>query len=336
MLINYFFIMFSSVFSGIVFIFLLKKFSLRFKILAPQGVPLIGGLGIWMSFVLSCLFGFFLCGGLFGPVFRAQGMSLQTGGILFASGVMLIFGIIDDWRELSIVAKLLVQLIAASVLIFCGIRTRIVNIGNLLNIIITFIWVLTITNAFNLLDVLDGLAGAVGIIVSIAFLAVSFFCGNLSTAILLLSLIGCLLGFLIYNFPPAKIYLGNSGSHFLGFILAAIAIAISYAPLERKFTLVSPILILGLPIFDTAFLILVRMNKKKPLFKKSNDHLALRLLVLGVTKRKALAAMLALCLFFSLCGVGTSRASNFWGIVIFAFASLVSLITVWRMSKFNG
>jgi UDP-GlcNAc:undecaprenyl-phosphate GlcNAc-1-phosphate transferase len=146
-------------------------------------------------------------------------------------------------------------------------------------------------------------------------------------------LLGPLFGFLFRNFPPAKVYMGNSGSHLLGFVLAGISIMISYAPLERRVALVTPLLILGLPILDTAFLIFMRISKKKLPFKKSNDHLPLRLLALGYSKRKALLTMFSLCLFFSICAIMVSRFSNFVGISIIIFVIVVSWLFTKKMSK---
>ncbi len=323
MLINYFLLPLSGFSLSAFLIKVLKKFSLRFKILISQGIPLIGGIAIAISFILVSLLSFSLY----------RGLSKEVVGIIISSSFILIFGAFDDWRELSIWAKFLVQIMACSLLIFSGVRTQIVNIGNISNIIITFIWVLGVTNAFNHLDVMDGVAGGTAIIVSSAFFIISFLNGDSRTAILSLALVGAVLSFFLYNFPPAKIYMGNSGSHFLGFILAAIALVISYAPLERKIALLSPLLILGLPVFDTTFLILTRMIKKNLPFKKSNDHLALRFLALGYSKKGTLFTMLGLCLFFCLSGITVSQVSNLWGIGIVAFTFFVSLVTTIKMSK---
>jgi UDP-GlcNAc:undecaprenyl-phosphate GlcNAc-1-phosphate transferase len=257
----------------------------------------------------------------------------EIKGIIIASFIMLVFGIIDDWRELSILAKFLVQIIATTLMIAFGVRTQIAYIGNLANIIITFIWVLGISNAFNHLDVIDGLASGTAIIVSCAFFIISFLGGDIKNVILVLALSGAIFSFFIYNLPPAKIYMGNSGSHFLGFVLAAIALAISYAPLERKVALLSPLLILGFPIFDTVFLILMRLKQGRSVFKKSNDHLALRFLKMGYSKVKTLKAMLSLCLFFCLCGIVVSQVSNQWGITTIAFVVLVIFVLTKKMGK---
>jgi UDP-GlcNAc:undecaprenyl-phosphate GlcNAc-1-phosphate transferase len=323
MLINYLVIILNGFLAGIFFVSLLKRFALRYKILIPQGIPLVGGIAMGGSFLVACLVDSWFYGGF----------SQEAWGIIVTSFIMLIFGIIDDWRELSILAKFSVQIIATSLLISFGIRTQIVNIGNIPNIIITFIWILGISNAFNHLDVIDGLAAGTAIVVSCSLFIISFLNSDIKNAILALALSGVIFSFLIRNLPPAKIYMGNAGSHFLGFILAADALAISYAPLERKIALFSPLLILGLPIFDTAFLILVRVIKKKLPFRKSNDHLALRFLALGYSKRRILWTLLALGIFFSLCGIFVSQASNLFGIVIIVFAFLVSLVITRRMGR---
>jgi len=323
MLALYFFLVLNGFLLGAVFINILRKFSLSHNLLIPKGIPLVGGIGMGLSFVLVSLLSLFIY----------KGLSKEIVGIIASSSIMLAFGILDDWRELSIWAKFLVQIIAISLLIFFGIRTQIVYIGNLLNIIVTFIWVLGITNAFNHLDVMDGMASGTALIVSAAFFAISILNADIKSAILSLTLAGVVFSFFLYNFPPAKIYMGNSGSHFLGFVLAAIALIISYAPLERKIALISPLFILGLPIFDTTFLILIRIIKKNLPFKKSNDHLVLRFLGLGYSKKKTLFIMLSLCLFFCLCGIVVSQVSNLWGMGTVVFAILVSLVISIKMSK---
>lgn len=300
-----------------------RKLFLRKKLLISQGVPLSGGMAMAFSFVIVSLLSFSLL----------RVIPKEIIGIIIASAVMFIFELIDDRKELSIIFKFLAQIAATALLIFFGVKTQIVGLGNALNLIITFIWILGITNAFNHLDVLDGAAGGTGVIVCFALFLVSFFRADVASTILLLALIGGVLGFLIHNLPPAKVYMGNSGSHFLGFTLAAIALIISYAPLERKVALASPLLILGLPIFDTVFLILMRLKQGKSIFKKSDDHLALRLLKLMGSKDKALFSMLSLALLFAICGAIVSSSYNQFGLVVIMFIILVAILVTIRMSK---
>ena len=142
MLINYLFIALSAFSLGVFFIWILNNYIRRRKVLISQDIPLVGGIGMGLSFIFVSLISLLL----------QYGLSRQVMGIVISATIMLVFGIIDDWRELSIAAKLFVQFIATSFLILFGIKTEIVYIGNLLNIIITFIWVLGIANAFNHLD----------------------------------------------------------------------------------------------------------------------------------------------------------------------------------------
>ncbi|MBN1913731.1 MAG: undecaprenyl/decaprenyl-phosphate alpha-N-acetylglucosaminyl 1-phosphate transferase [Candidatus Omnitrophica bacterium] len=305
---------------------LFKKLACRHKVMMLKDIPLVGGLSLGVIFSLLC------------PVFLwfYGGLSREIFGTVFASLIMLIFGVIDDLRELSVLVKFAAQIIATCFLIAFNIRTHIVGIGEIPNLIVTFIWVIGITNALNHLDIIDALATGVASIAALAFFIIAVLNNDIPTAIVACILFGGLCGFLSFNFPPAKIYMGNSGSHFLGFLLASIALIISYAPLERKAALLSPLFILGFPLFDTAFLVIVRIIKKSLPFKKSNDHLALRFLALGYSKKKALVVMLSISFYFSFCGVCISQLSNLWGAGITALSILGSLALIFKMYRLNN
>lgn len=323
MLIKALFVILVGFLMSLVSILFLKKLSLKYKFLISKEISLVGGPALAGAFIFANL-----CG-----ILSFATPAKEILGVIIASFLMLVFGVIDDWRELSVAAKFSVQIIATALLIFFGIRTEIVYLGNHLNIIITFIWILAITNAFNHLDIMDGVAATSALIVGMAYLVISFLNGDVKTIILSLALMGAVLSFLIYNLPPARLYMGNAGSHFLGFVLAAIALVVGYAPLERKVALISPLLILGFPIYDTFFLVLMRLSKKKLPFEKSNDHLVLRFLAKGYTKKKTLLTVLCLNLFFALSGVLVSQVSNLWGILIIMVVILVSLGLTIKMSK---
>jgi len=323
MLINYFLIALSGLFFSTFLMFILERIALKKNLLVFKGIPHIGGIASVSSFVIITLVSFLSFGKLPPAVI----------GVVIASLVMLIFGVIDDWKELSVPNKFFVQIICVSLVVMFGIKTQIVYIGTIFNIILTFIWILGITNAMNHLDVMDGLAGGTAVIVSLSFFLISLLNSDQASTILSLACLGSALGFWLHNLPPARAYLGNAGSHTLGFILALIAIMISYAPLERKVALFSPILILGFPIFDSAFLILMRVVKGRSIFKKSNDHLALRFLKLHRSKKKSLLVMLSLALSFSLCGVLVSRISNNIGILVILMAILLSIFITKKMSR---
>ncbi|MFA5004894.1 MAG: MraY family glycosyltransferase [Candidatus Omnitrophota bacterium] len=302
---------------------LLKKISLKHNWNTSGGISLAGGPGIWLAFIITVIPAFFYTG-----IFQEE-----IAGVILASGLMFIFGYIDDRKELSVGIKFLVQIIATGLLVASGIKTRIAFIPEMANIIITFIWVVGITNAFNHLDVLDGVGGMIALVVSSAFCIIVSLQQNTGLLIIFFSLSAVICGFLTENLPPAKVYLGNSGSHFLGFILAALALVISYATLETKTALFTPLLIMGFPVFDTAFLILIRLKQKRSVFKKSNDHLALRFLKIGHSKSKTLITMTLLAIFFAICGIAVYRSTPLYGLATIIFAVLVTTVLIRKASR---
>lgn len=322
-LIDYFLIFASGLIMAAAVLLLLEKAVSKYNILNSKEAPLTGGISIGISFAVVSLFVFSVLG-----VF-----SRETTGIVLSSCLMLVFGVMDDLWELSVFWKFLVQVIASLVLVSFNVRTHIVFIPEFLNVIITVIWVVGITNALNHLDVMDGLAAGVSIIVAFSFCAISCMHYDRNIVILSLVLTGATAAFLAQNLPPAKIYLGNAGSHFLGFVLAALALSVSYADLNNEIALFSPVLILGLPIFDTAFVILMRLKQGRSIVRKSNDHFALRLLKTGFTKHKSLSYMLCLSLLFSFTGVLLVISSNLLGIFLILGLILMSMVLIDDLGK---
>lgn len=309
---------------GLILIALFRNLALKPNFVSPQGITRLGGPGMWLAFSIVCILG----GSIYG------GLNKAGWGIILGSGLLVAFGIIDDYKkELSVPIKFLVQIAATALLILFGIKTQIIHIGPYLNLLVTFLWVLGITNAFNHLDIMDGLAGGIAAISSATFFLIALFSANLSIAVTSLILTAVTLSFLRYNLSSAKVYMGNSGSQFLGFALAAIAITISYAPLERKLALVCPILVLGLPVYDTLFVMFMRVRKGRSIFKKSDDHFALRLKTLGYSQKKALAFMCLFGLFFSLSALIIGRVSNQIGIIVLFLVVAVCLTLGKKVSQ---
>ena len=338
MLTKYALIVLASFLVSVLAVFLLKKYALKHNLLISKGVPAVGGIALGWAFYLVC--------GT--ALIYLKGLSLPAAGILIASLVMLAVGVVDDRKELSVPAKFLTQLFCVLVLILFGVKMQIAGLGSAVNLGLTIIWVLGISNAFNHLDVMDGVAAGVAAIVTGGGLGVicllnaawaigspttAFWSADMNMLLLLLPLMGVTLGFLIFNLPPAKIYLGNAGSHFLGFILASSALALSYAPLERRVALLSPVLVLGFPVFDTVFVVWMRILKRRSAFRKSADHLALRFLKMGHSKPKALFYMLLLTLFFTLSGVALSRLANFPGIILIGTVVMTGILVGVRMAR---
>ncbi len=285
---------------NLLLIVILRAFSLRRRIMLSGNIPHIGGIAVGVCFFVSGLLGLSICNAL-----SSEGL-----GIIVASAVMLSFGFLDDRFEFSVAAKFATQIVAALFLVALGVKTQIVRIGPVTNVLITVVWVLGITNAFNHLDVMDGLAGGSAFIAAFSFMLIAALSSQVMVAMLTAVLAGALLSFLIFNLPPAKIYLGNAGSHLVGFILSAVALSTSYAPETNKIALLTPVLILGLAIFDTGFLSLMRLRNGRSVFEKSNDHLALRFLKKGHSKNQTLWFMLGLGVLFSVSGVILTRVTS--------------------------
>lgn len=313
----------SSFLLSVLFLLLTREVSRRWNVLMVKSVPSIGGISMGLAFFTGCLF----------IGLQVSGLSREILGTLIASAVILAAGIFDDHRELSVVQKFTVQLVAASILVWSGVRTNFVYVGDLLNIAVSLLWIIGITNAMNLLDVMDGLAGGVSLLIIAGFCVLSSMNGDSLTLTLSCVLGGTVLGFWVYNVPPAKVYMGNSGSHFLGLVLAAVSLTARYATLERPVALLAPVLLLGFPVLDTLFLILMRLQKGKSAFNKSNDHLALRFLKKGNSKQGTLALMMGWTLFFVATGLTLSLATKLFAITALVLAGSGSLILIIRMRR---
>jgi UDP-GlcNAc:undecaprenyl-phosphate GlcNAc-1-phosphate transferase len=225
-------------------------------------VAYLGGIAVYLAVLLTLALTFDL--------------SREILGILLSGTIIVILGIIDDFKVLPPKIKFIGQAIAAFVLIKSGIYIKLVFLPLWINIILSFLWLMVITNAFNIIDVMDGLATGIGCLVSIILFVVAIMNQHVLIAILTIALAGALLGFLRYNFEPAKIYLGDTGSLFIGLLLGALSMIGSYTQ-NNLAACFSPVIILGIPIFDTVFVIYIRWRRGIPIIYGSPDHFALRL-----------------------------------------------------------
>ncbi len=260
--------------------------------------PLLGGVAIYLSFLFTILIGiFFTKTGLirflpssiqsYLPGIRYALLKLSI--ILIGGGVILCFGLIDDLMGLRPRFKLSGQVAIGICLFLVGIRITLFIPNLLLSGIITVLWLVAIINSFNLLDNMDGLSAGVGSIASLLFFLIASSKGELFISTILAVSLGSLLGFLWYNFHPAKIFMGEAGSSFIGYLLATVAILGTYYHRGSPTFLpvIGPLLILGLPIFDMAGVIVIRMRKRKPIFQADKNHLSHRLVNLGMSQRGA-------------------------------------------------
>jgi UDP-GlcNAc:undecaprenyl-phosphate GlcNAc-1-phosphate transferase len=250
---------------------LMRKAALQLGIVdKPDGslknhqapVPYLGGVAVFMAFLFTL--------GVF------TDFSTETLGLLLSGSIALMVGLLDDFGAMKPPQKLMGQALAALVLIKSGIYIRLEFLPIWVAIPLTVFWVLAVTNALNIIDILDGLAAGVAVIAALSIAIANFMAGRYPVAFLSIVLAGAVLGFLRHNFHPAKIYLGDAGSLFVGFMLAALSMNAGYTR-ANLLAVLSPVLILGIPLFDLTLVMWIRWRSGIPVMKGSPDHFALRL-----------------------------------------------------------
>jgi UDP-GlcNAc:undecaprenyl-phosphate GlcNAc-1-phosphate transferase len=229
-------------------------------------VPYLGGLAIYVSFLVAL-----------GLVFE---FDTRVLGILLAGTIVVLLGLIDDFGVLGVGPKFAGQFVAAWVLVKCDIAIHIAIIPKPLCVVLSLLWIVGVANAFNIIDIMDGLSAGTALIASLFLLVVSILNGQPAIAVLTAVLAGSLVGFLRYNYHPARIFMGDCGSLFLGMTLASLAMIGKYDRIN-PIGYLSPLLILGIPLFDTAYVSLLRIARGRSPFKGSPDHFAIRLRTAG-------------------------------------------------------
>ncbi len=263
-------------------------------------VPLLGGLAIFISFVITLVFLYLIISyHLFigGPHFFVFGSSnlfwIKLGLYLLCSLLILVIGILDDLRSIDFRLKLAVQSLSALIIIFGGATFSLFH-NPILNSLFTFFWIVGITNSFNLLDNMNGLSTSISITVVVSFILLSYFTHHYLFTLFMIIPLGCLLGFLPYNFPKAQIFLGDTGSLFIGFSIATFSVwlneHLTSLNLSHWLTFASLVLVLGIPVLDTISVIIVRLLHHKPIYVGDTNHLSHRLVRQGFSS--ALAVML--------------------------------------------
>ncbi|MCD5413513.1 MAG: undecaprenyl/decaprenyl-phosphate alpha-N-acetylglucosaminyl 1-phosphate transferase [Clostridiales bacterium] len=280
-------------------------------------MPRLGGLAIFFAFMINAL--------IWTP------LTTEFIGIFTAGTFILVFGVVDDFKRISAKYKLIVQVIAAAIVIYSGVRIEffsfpfsssgMVYLG-MISIPVTLFWIVGITNAVNLMDGLDGLAAGLAAVASISLSIIAFLNGQTAVALLLMSLAGATLGFLPYNFNPAKIFMGDTGSLFIGFILATISIE-GVIKSAATVAIIIPVLVLGVPVFDTAFAIVRRSINGKPIHVADKGHLHHKLLDLGFSQKQTVTVLY--CIGVLLGGVailisGVTQMISFVTLVIILLA----------------
>jgi UDP-GlcNAc:undecaprenyl-phosphate GlcNAc-1-phosphate transferase len=283
--------------------------------------PRLGGVAIFISTLVAAL----LLRGIYNLA--------QLGGILVGAAIVSILGFWDDRFSLSALWKLAGQLVAVSLLLATGVKVSMFPYA-ILNYAVTVLWVIGITNAFNLLDNMDGLSGGVAAIAAAHFSIMCAFSGQYLVGALSVAVMAACLGFLIYNWNPAMIFMGDSGSLFLGFMLASIGIKLRFPENVPFVTWMIPVIVLGVPLFDTTLVTLSRLRRGlNPLTTPGTDHTSHRLTNAGLSRREAVLVLYIVGFVLGLIAIFITRASLLDGYLVGSTLAVVALYALWRAEK---
>lgn len=289
-------------------------------------IPLMGGLAIFYGFVVSVL--------CFATIDR------EVMGILIGCVIIVTTGIIDDISDMKPIIKLVCQILAAAIVVYCDVRIEhfanpfhswfgppYLVMNYWVSCSVTIFWIVGICNAVNLIDGLDGLAVGVSSISAVSLLALTLLSENLNVAIITAAVAGAAFGFLPYNFNPAKIFMGDTGALFLGFILGCISIQ-GALKMSTVITFAVPILILGLPIFDTIFAILRRILTGRSPMQADRGHLHHRLLDMGFSQRRVVAILYTLTAVLCMTAVVISIKGYGRGLILIGSVLIIILVSI--------
>jgi UDP-GlcNAc:undecaprenyl-phosphate/decaprenyl-phosphate GlcNAc-1-phosphate transferase len=262
--------------------------------------PLGGGVAIWLTTVALTLAGTLVLGlegaGLPGPLAKyAGGLWLRApelGAILGLASLIMIMGLIDDRFGLPWQVRLGVQLGLATALVVAGVRVTLFwpFTHPVLGGAVSVLWIVGLTNAFNMLDNMDGLAAGVGLIASALFAAAQIAVESLFVPAILLVLVGALAGFLVFNRAPARLFMGDAGSNFLGFLLGSLTIAGTFyrsEPTYSPYGVLAPLLVMAVPLYDMTSVIVIRLRDGRSPFEGDRRHFSHRLVDRGLTPPQA-------------------------------------------------
>ncbi len=284
-------------------------------------MPLIGGVAIYLAFIVSLI--------LLGDRTYVQ----EVVAIFAGASLCSLVGLWDDRVGLAPLFKLGVQVLAAGILLVSGVRTQLPWLGPL-NPAVTLLWIVGVTNAINLLDNMDGLAGGVGAVAAAFFLLLAAMHGQYLVGALAAGLLGAAVGFLVYNVNPASVFMGDSGSLFLGFMLAAVGIKLRFPGQPTTITWMIPLIVLGLPIFDTSLVFLSRLRRGlNPLTTPGTDHTSHRLVQMGYSRREAVLTLYLVGCALGVLAMYLTQSSATEALVVGVLVLITGLFAIYWLER---
>ncbi len=288
--------------------------------------PLMGGLALYLGLALALI--------LFSP---PQHM-VEFGAVLAGAAFLALVGLMDDRYNLGIRVRLVAMVVAALALIFSGIQIHLFGTP-WVDIPLTILWVLAVTNAANFMDNMDGLTAGFSAICSAFFMLIALTQGLTLVSSLAAALLGSAVGFLIYNFNPSSIFMGDMGALVLGFILAVLGIKLKFGTQPLGVTWMVPLLVLALPLFDICLVVFTRLLEGRSPAQAGKDHTSHRLMSLGLSQRQTLFILYSACAYFGMMGLVVSAAppdvALGIGLANFALLAILFLVMMLIRRKFQ-
>ena len=307
-------------------------------------VPLGGGVAIWLTASAFPLAGVAVA--VFGQSLLpegladyASGMREQSGKLLLILGLatlIMLMGLVDDRTALGWRLRLATQFGLAAIFAQFGVEITLFGLSPLVGKILTVFWVVGLTNAFNFLDNMDGLAAGVGLIAALVFAAAQVLTGSLFVPAVLLGLVGALGGFLVHNRHPARLYMGDAGSNFLGFLLGTLTVAgtyFRYGRGESPWGVLAPLLVMAVPLYDTTSVVLIRLREGRSPFVGDRRHFSHRLVASGLSPPQAVRTIDLVTLTAGL-GSLLLHGLDGWGalVVVSQTVCLLGIVAILEMS----
>ena len=286
-------------------------------------VPLMGGAAIYVAFIAAL------------ALWGERSYVNEVVGIFVGATLVSLVGALDDSRGVGSYVKLLFQAVAACILVFSGVQVRLFD--GFLDIILTLFWVVGVTNAFNLLDNMDGLSSGVATISAAFFTLLAAMSDQYLVGTMAAALCGACIGFLVYNWNPARVFMGDTGSLFLGFLLAAVGIKLRFPANTASITWMIPILVLALPVFDTALVSISRLRRgKNPLTTAGKDHVSHRLALRTGSQREAVLLCYLITGGTGLASIFLTQANLQEALIVGLTALALAVFALWKLEFQNN
>lgn len=292
-------------------------------------VPYFGGVAIFSGWILGATF-------VLGIPDQSPNLIFGLIGIGAVAVCLSLIGLLDDIRSLPRVLRLVIQIGAALGAWFLGFNVT-ATTSMPLNVVLTVLWIVGMTNAFNLLDNMDGLSAGLAGVAALSFAVMGYVEGMAVLSIIAAALAGTSFGFLWHNHHPARVFMGDAGSTFLGFLLALIGLELRFQSIPSV-TFLVPVIALGLPIFDTSLVVLTRLRHRRPIFQGGRDHVSHRLVRIGLPVRAAVGLLYWAGLCLGYIGLVISRANPQVGLMLLGLVLALGVFfgaLIWRLPAYE-